>query len=151
MKKVNIAFPQYQFRTENRNGIDYIFDNIRKKFVSFTPEEHVRQTLIHYLIHDKNYPRSRIAVEMTIKFNNMIKRCDVVVFDKDGKPWLVAECKAPSVKITQNTFDQIARYNLTLKVNYLLVTNGHEVYCCKINFGNNSFEMLEEIPFLDMG
>jgi hypothetical protein len=149
MKKVNITFPQYQFRIERRNGTDYIFDGIRKKFVALTPEEHVRQTLIHYLIHDKNYPRSRIAVEMTIKFNTLIKRCDVVVFDKGGKPFLIAECKAPAVKITQNTFDQVARYNLTLKVNYLLVTNGHEVYCCKIDFDNKSFEMLEEIPVLD--
>ncbi len=148
MKKVNITFPQYAFRMERRNGVDYIFDIIRKKFVALTPEEQVRQTLIHSLIHYKNYPRSRIAVEMTISFNTMVKRCDVVVFDKDGKPCLIAECKAPSVKITQKVFDQIARYNLALKVNYLLVTNGHEVYCCKIDFENKTFEMMEEIPEL---
>jgi len=146
MKKINISFPQYQFRIERRNSIEYIFDSLRKKFVALTPEEYVRQTLIKYLIQEKQYSRSFIAVEMAINFNSMIKRCDVVVFNKDGKPWLIAECKAPSVKITQKTFDQVARYNLTLKVNYLLVTNGHEIYCCKIDFDKNSFTMLDDIP-----
>jgi hypothetical protein len=146
MKKVNITFPQYEFRIEHRNGVDYIFDIIRKKFVTLTPEEHVRQTLIHYLVHHRNFSRSLTAVEMTITLNDMVKRCDVVVFDKDGKPSLIAECKAPSVKITQKVFDQVARYNLTLKVNYLLVTNGLEVYCCKIDFENKTFEMMDDIP-----
>lgn len=149
MKKVDIIFPQYEFKIERQEGVNHIFDALRKKFVALTPEEHVRQTLLNYLIHDTNYPRSRIAVEMTIKYNTLVKRCDIVVFDKDGKPWLIAECKAPTVKITQKTFDQIARYNLTLKVNYLLVTNGLEVYCCRIDFATSKFEMLEGLPTPD--
>lgn len=147
---MNIQFPKYDFRLKKEKEQEFIFDNIRKKFVALTPEEWVRQHWIHFLIREKKYPRSMIAVEMSLKVNRLSKRCDLVVFGKSGQPVMIVECKAPEVKLTQKVFNQIARYNLTLKVKYLLVSNGAATLCSKINFKKKSFELLEEIPSVKM-
>jgi hypothetical protein len=144
MKELN--FPPYEFRTRMKEGRKEIFDTVRKKYVLLTPEEWVRQNMIRYLIEQKNYPPSLMAVEHSLTVNDMKKRTDITVFGSKGRPLLIVECKSHTVKIDQRVFDQIARYNLTLMVEYLLVTNGVEHYVCKIDFKGKRYEFLEEIP-----
>lgn len=144
MQQLNL--PTYSFKIKSASERKQIFDEIRKKYVALTPEEWVRQNFIRYLIHEKQFPASLIAIEMTLQYNRMKKRGDVVVYDRSGKPVVIVECKAPDVKITQNAFDQIARYNMALMVKYLVVTNGMIHYCCSMDYEKKSFEFLEEIP-----
>mgnify|MGYP002260423633 FL=1 len=119
-----LKFPSYAFRLKSSENKTLIFDIVRKKYVILTQEEWVRQHVVHFLLKEKNYPISLIAVEKQLKINARVKRTDIVVYNKLGTPELLIECKAPSVKITQTTFDQIARYNLTANSNFLMVTNG---------------------------
>ena len=142
----NLNFPTYSFRLKNSENNTHIFDVVRKKFVVLQPEEWVRQHCIQYLIQEKNYPISLINIEKVILINGLKKRYDIVVFNPNGSLALVVECKAPKVKISQTTFDQIARYNLTLKAPYLMVTNGLNHYFCTMNYNNESFEFLETLP-----
>ncbi len=144
MDKLNL--PTYNFRLRSVQGKKEIFDEFRKKFVVLTPEEWVRQNLLMYLHHVKGIPVGLIAIERGLTVNKLKKRTDIVVYKNDGKPCMIVECKASSVKVDQNTFEQIARYNMSLKVNYLLVSNGLTHYSCKINFNNKTFAFLEEIP-----
>jgi len=123
-----------------------IFDEIRKKFIILTPEEWVRQHVIRYLVLDKNYPVSHISVEKQLKLHKTVKRYDIVVYNRDGGIELIVECKAPNIKISQDTFDQIARYNFVLKANLLMVTNGLEHYFCKMDFEAEKYEFIEELP-----
>lgn len=148
MKKINITFSEYSFKVKKINGKPFIFDVVRKKFVALTPEEKVRQLMLHFLIHDLNFPKSLTAVEMNIMLNQMQKRCDIVVFEKSGSPFLIVECKSPKIKITQNVFDQIARYNLALKVKYLIVTNGEQHFVCEMNYTENTYCFLEDMDEL---
>ena len=141
-----LAFPSYSFRVKNSENKTTIFDVIRKKFVVLTPEEWVRQHVVHYLISNKNYPLSLINVEKMINVNKTVKRYDVVVFKPDGSIFLLVECKAPKIKITQETFDQIARYNLALKGSYQMVTNGLKHYYCQIDYKNEKYEFVRELP-----
>lgn len=148
MLKLN--FPPYQFRFKNSENKYAIFDEIRKKFIILTPEEWVRQHVVHHLIYDKKYPKSWINVEKLIKLNDLTKRYDVVVFNPDGSIFLLVECKAPEVIITQQTFDQIARYNLALKAKYLMVTNGLEHYFCQMDYENEKYQFLRDLPPLNI-
>ena len=141
-----LNFPEYQFRFKNSENKVAIFDEIRKKFLILTPEEWVRQNVVKYLIEEKNYPKSIINVEKNLKINGLTKRYDVVVFNTDGSILVLVECKAPEIKISQATFDQIARYNLTLKAEYLMVTNGLKHYFCKVDFENEKYQFLENLP-----
>ncbi len=122
-----------------------LFDPVRKKSVAATPEEFVRQFIIQYLIYEKHFPRALLGVEVALAVNKLSKRCDIVAY-KNNKPALLIECKAPPVKISQNVFDQIARYNITLRVPYLLVTNGLIAMCCKLDLEKGRYEFLEEFP-----
>jgi len=144
MQKLN--FPVYSFRFKNSENKVAIFDEIRKKFIILTPEEWVRQHVTQYLLQEKKYPKSYINVEKLIKINDLTKRYDLVVFQPNGALFLLVECKAPEVKITQQTFDQIARYNLTLKAKYLMVTNGLNHYFCEMDFENEKYVFLEQLP-----
>ncbi len=144
MEKLNL--PEYDFRIRKSEQKLEIFDAFRKKFVSLTPEEWVRQSFLMYLVNEKDYPASLIAVEAGLKLYNRIKRTDIVVYSNFAKPVLIVECKAPEVTINQKVFDQIARYNMVLKVKYLIVTNGLNHYCCYLDYENNSIKYLEEIP-----
>jgi hypothetical protein len=144
MQKLN--FPTFTFRFKNSENKVAIFDEIRKKFIILTPEEWVRQHVTQYLLQEKKYPKSYINVEKLIKINDLTKRYDLVVFQPDGALFLLVECKAPEVKITQQTFDQIARYNLTLKAKYLMVTNGLNHYFCEMDFENEKYVFLEQLP-----
>ena len=144
MQKLN--FPTYSFRFKNSENKVSIFDEIRKKFILLTPEEWVRQHVIHFLLLDKNYPKSYINLEKLIKINDLSKRYDGVVFQPNGEIFLLIECKAPEVAISQQTFDQIARYNLVLKAKYLMVTNGLNHYFCQMDFENEKYVFLKELP-----
>jgi len=144
MQKLN--FPTYNFRFKNNENKVAIFDEIRKKFIILTPEEWVRQHVVQFLLEEKKYPKSLINVEKVLKINGLTKRYDGVVFNTDGSIFLLVECKAPKVKITQTTFDQIARYNMTLKATYLMVTNGLNHYFCLMDFENESYVFLKELP-----
>lgn len=141
-----LNFPTYPFRFKNSENKVLIFDIIRKKFVVLQPEEWVRQNCVHYLINDKKYPKSLINVEKEIKINNLKKRYDIVVFNPNGSIHLIVECKAPSIKINQATFDQIARYNLVLNADYLMVSNGLQHYYCKMNYTEKQYKFLIDIP-----
>jgi hypothetical protein len=124
-----------------------IFDDIRKKFIILTPEEWVRQHIVQFLLQEKKYPKSYINVEKLIKVNDLNKRYDIVVFKPNGELFLLIECKSPDVKITQETFDQIARYNLKLNAQFLMVTNGLNHYFCQMDFEKETYIFLEELPF----
>jgi hypothetical protein len=141
-----LQFPSYSFRFKNSENKIAIFDEIRKKFILLTPEEWVRQHVVQYLLQDKNYPKSYINVEKLIKVNDLNKRYDILVYQPNGELFLLIECKAPEVKISQQTFDQIARYNLVLNAKYLMVSNGLNHYFCKIDFENEKYVFLEELP-----
>jgi hypothetical protein len=146
MQQLN--FPTFSFRFKNSENKTSIFDEIRKKFVMLTPEEWVRQNVVHFLIYEMKYPKSWINVEKVIKINDLTKRYDVVVFNPDGSIFLLVECKATQIKISQETFDQIARYNMTLNAQYLMVTNGINHYFCKIDFKSENYQFLQNLPFI---
>lgn len=143
---MQINFPKYEFKVRHMGEQPQIFDAIRKRFVALTPEEWVRQHWLRYLVEEKKYPRSLVAVEMSLKLNKLSKRCDIVVFGRNGLPQLIVECKAAEVKLSQKVFDQIARYNLALKVSYLVVSNGWKHYCCAIDAGKGSYHFMEALP-----
>lgn len=144
MQKLNL--PEYSFKIRNTESKPFIFDVIRKKYVRLTPEEWVRQNFIQFLVTEKNYSPSLLVVEGSVKVNNNPQRADLIVFDRSVNPALVAEFKAPEVKINQQTFDQIVRYNMQLKVRFLIVSNGLEHYCCSVNYAENSYAYLPGIP-----
>ena len=130
-------------------GRTEIFDLIRKKWVILTEEEKVRQFFIHFIIDEKKIPTSHISVEKQISVNQLTKRYDIVVYDRQGKAALVVECKAPEVKIGQQVFDQVARYNLDFQVDWLVVTNGLSHYCCRLDRANNRCIFAEQIPYYE--
>lgn len=142
----NLNFPKYNFRFKSNENKTLIFDIIRKKFVVLTPEEWVRQHTIHFLTFEKKYPISHINVEKQLQLNDTVKRYDIVVFNKDGTIKIIIECKAPSIKTNQQTFDQIARYNLVLKSETLMVTNGLEHFFCTMDFTNKRYLFLKDLP-----
>ena len=141
-----LDLPTYNFKLKSSENKTLIFDKLRKKYVVLTPEEWVRQHYVCFLIEEKEYPISLIALEKQLIINNRRKRTDILVFNNKGNHEIIVECKAPSIKITQDTFDQIARYNLKLKANYLIVTNGLEHFYCKMDFEKETYIFLKDIP-----
>jgi len=141
-----LNFPAFEIRTKTENNRMLIFDSIRKKYVALTPEEWVRQHLIHYLKNQKGYPATLISVETPLKYAHVEKRSDVLVNNRNGQPLMLAECKAPEVAITQKVFEQIAVYNLTIKAPCLLLTNGLQHYCLTAATDSSPARFLNEIP-----
>ncbi|MGM0634935.1 MAG: type I restriction enzyme HsdR N-terminal domain-containing protein [Bacteroidota bacterium] len=144
MQKLN--FPTYSFRFKNKENKIAVFSILRKKFLTLTPEEWVRQHCIHYLIEEKNYPKSLLNEEKQVLVNGISKRYDIVGYKKSGEIRLIVECKAPSIRIKQNTFDQIAQYNMQLKADYLMLTNGINHYFCQMDWKNQNYSFLRELP-----
>lgn len=144
MQTLNL--PTYSFKIKSEDNRKYIFDEIRKKYLLLTPEEWVRQNFIKYLTVEKKYPRQLVSIEMEFKIKKLIRRCDIVVFNKSGEPNLIIECKSPAVEISQDTFDQISDYNRHFNVDYLIITNGIKHYCCKFDKKTGSFIFTGEIP-----
>jgi len=145
-KPIPLNLPSFNLKIKEEKGISYIFDQIRKKYLVLTPEEWVRQHLINFLINVKKYPGSLMRLEGGLKLNNLQKRSDILLFNKHGEKILLVECKAPSVKINQDTFDQIARYNFVHKVEWLLVSNGMQHFCCRIDYDKKTYNFVEELP-----
>ena len=144
MQQLN--FPSYSFRFKNSQNKVSIFDTIREKFIILSPEEWVRQHVVQFLINEKNYPQSLLNVEKVLRVNGLRKRYDIVVYNSDGTIHILIECKAPEITISQNTFDQIAQYNMTLQSNFLMVTNGMNHYFCQMDFENEKYQFLAELP-----
>lgn len=144
-----LHFPPYRFTLKNRENKPYIFDGIRKKYVRLNPEEWVRQHVIAFLLETHNYPKSLINVEKEFLVNGIKKRYDLVVFYPDGRIFLLVECKAPNIAVTQKTFDQIARYNLKMSATYLMVTNGLEHYYCQMDYDARHYQFLRDLPSYD--
>jgi len=144
MQKLN--FPYFEFRVRTLNNRQEIYDPVRHKFVVLTPEEWVRQHLIAYLTLAQKYPLSVIGVEKQLILNKQSKRFDLVVFSRNGNPYLLVECKAPGVEITEKAFDQAARYNMLLQAEYFFITNGLEHYTCRIDYENKQYVFIEDIP-----
>lgn len=142
---LELNLPHYEFSVTQSPPVK-IFDFIRKKYVALTPEEWVRQNFLKYLVEVKNYPASLIFLEQTLQVFKTQKRCDAVVYDKKGAPLMIMEFKAPEVAVTQKVFDQIARYNISLNVIYLIVSNGLKHFCCSIDTAAKSYRFLDDIP-----
>ena len=143
--KLNL--PNIVLKTKLVDGTTQVFDVVRKKYFKLTAEEWVRQHFIYYLNSDKNYPFGLMRVEKMIKYNDLKTRADIVLYNTKGIPNMIVECKAPNMKITQDTFDQVARYNFKLKVKYLVVTNGLQHFCCEMNYKKNQISFLEGVPY----
>lgn len=143
---MQLNFPSYPFRLRSEEGRRQIFDEIRRKWVALTPEEWVRQHLARFLVEEKAFPASLIGIEKTIEVNGLRKRFDILAHDRTGRAVLLAECKAPDVEITQEVFDQAARYNMTTGVDIIVISNGIRNYCCRADHESRSYRFLPEIP-----
>ena len=144
-------FPQLNLpiavlKTKLVEGTTQVFDVVRKKYFKLTPEEWVRQHFLHYLNSEKMYPFGLMGVEKMVKYNNKRTRADIVLYNKEGKPNMIVECKSPKMKITQDSFNQIAKYNFQLRVELLVVTNGLQHFCCKMDYKRNEIKFVEDIP-----
>lgn len=141
---VQLKYPDYRFRLRRSQGREQIFDIIRKKWVALTPEEWVRQHFVQYLLQTKKYPAALIAIEKQIKLGELNKRFDILVYDHQHQPWLLVECKAPSITLNDDTLHQLLRYNLALPVPHLVITNGASSYV----FARSATGMtaMEDIP-----
>ena len=144
MQKLNL--PEYDLKLKHEGGRTLVFDPFRSKYLVMTPEEQVRQLFARYLVEEKQYPASLMATEYALVLNKMSKRCDILVFDRNGMPVVLVECKSPDVRIGREVFDQVARYNMVFKVAYLLITNGLKHYCCRVDHQAGSVEFLDDIP-----
>ena len=146
MNMPQLNLPNAVLKTKLVEGTTQVFDAVRKKYLVLTPEEWVRQHFIHYLNSEKEYPLGLMGVEQMVKYNKQSTRADIVLYTNEGKPNMIVECKAPKVKITQDTFNQIAKYNFKLRVDFLVVTNGMQHFCCAMDYESNKITFLEEIP-----
>ena len=144
---VKLNLPEYEYKVKKReDGSWAIWDRLRARWVALTPEEWVRQHFVEWLINEKGYPFALMGNEVSLTQNGISRRCDTVVGDRTGQPLVIVEYKAPSINITQKTFDQIVRYNMVLHARYLMVSNGLTHYCCQIDYETNSYRFLEDIP-----
>jgi hypothetical protein len=143
---VKLNLPSFEFSVKRDGDRMLIFDSLRKRHVVLTPEEWVRQHFIHYIIRHCKYPRSLIRVEGGLIFNTLQKRSDIVVFDRTGSPWMVIECKAPDLKLSERAVLQATTYNHTLRARYVVVTNGMSHICCEIDWANSQSVVVTDMP-----
>ena len=143
---LSLNLPPFDIKIQQRDGKSFIFDPLRKKYIALTPEEWVRQHFVHLLTDYKGYPKGLLANGVQLNLNGTKKRCDTVLFNKDLSARMIVEYKAPHVEITQAVFDQITRYNMVLKVDYLIVSNGLRHYCCHIDYNTMQYTFLPDIP-----
>jgi len=141
-----LNLPKTDLKLQRKGNRITVFDILRKKYVVLTPEEWVRQHFIHFLIGQKGYNASCIANEVALNLNNTQKRCDTVVYDAQARPVMIVEYKAPHIPINQRVFSQISRYNMKMRVRWLVVSNGMQHYCCKVNYEDETYEFLSDIP-----
>ncbi len=143
---LSLNLPPYATKIAVRDGKNSIWDIIRRKYVALTPEEWVRQHFVHFLVEHKGYPVSLLANEVALTLNGTSRRCDTVLYDRTLSPRMIIEYKAPHIHITQKVFDQISRYNLVFRVDYLIVSNGLSHYCCRMDYDHQSYEFLKDVP-----
>ncbi len=141
---IKIEYPPYQPKIKKQNGKELIFDEVRKRWIILTPEEWVRQNFLQYLIQVKKYPAPLIAIEKEIKLGDLKKRFDIVVYGSSSKPWMIIECKEMNVDLSKQVLHQVLRYNITMQVPYLVITNGS--YCMAFQCINNQLKDLVELP-----
>lgn len=144
MYKLNL--PEFAYTLKKADGKVWIFDGIRKKFLVLTPEEWVRQHFIHYMVSSLGYPKALIKIEGGLKYNTLRKRSDILVFDRDGQPWMLVECKAPEHNIKEDTLRQASVYNARHRAKYITVTNGLKHYCCAIDWPKRETQLLDALP-----
>lgn len=145
----SLNLPTYAFRTTEQEGSPSIYDPVRGRYVRLTPEEWVRQHFVQYLIQELDVPAGLVAVEAAFQFQDQPRRADIIAHDRQGAPLLLVECKAPRVSVDQDAFDQCARYNIVLGAPYLVVTNGLTHYACAIDFDDQSYTFLDDLPPYD--
>lgn len=143
---LSLNLPPYATKIAVRDGKNTIWDIIRRKYVALTPEEWVRQHFVHFLVEHKGYPASLLANEVALTLNGTSRRCDTVLYDRTLSPRMIIEYKAPHIPITQKVFDQISRYNLVFRVDYLIVSNGLSHYCCRMDYARQSYQFLTDVP-----
>ena len=143
---VRLNLPPYPIKITEKGAKRYIFDFLRRKYVALTPEEWVRQHFVHFLVEHKGYPKGLLANEVELKAGEKRLRCDTLLYTADAHPRMIIEYKAPTIQIQQKTFDQISAYNLLLKVDFLIVSNGLQHHCCKMDYDTQSYTFLEGIP-----
>lgn len=141
---VSINYPKPGFRIKKENGRDFIFDALRKKWLLLTPEEWVRQNFLQYLLQVRNYPASLIALEKEIRLGELKKRFDILVYNSDHRPWMMIECKSADIKLDQAVLDQVLRYNISVPVEYIIITNGDMTYAWHRK--DNRLDLISEIP-----
>lgn len=146
---VELNLPSFEYRIKKTDGKIFIFDEIRKKFVSLTPEEWVRQHVVNYMIAHLRYPRALIRIEGGTRYNQLRKRTDIVVYTRSGAPWMVVECKAPEQKVGPATLRQISVYNATLRALYIAVTNGITTVCACVSTDSSAAQVLSQFPAYD--
>jgi len=144
MSELNLPAAELKFK--KLKGKNYVYDRLRRQYVFVTPEEFVRQNFISYLIEHKSYPLSRLSNEIGIQLGNVKKRCDTIVYDNYLQPLMIIEYKSPTVIINQKSFDQIARYNMTLGVPWLIVSNGVQHFCCYMDKEKGEYSFVKDIP-----
>lgn len=144
MTQLNL--PPYEVRLKEADGHQQIFDVLRRRYVALTPEEWVRQHFVHFLMEHKHYPKGLLGNEIELRIGEKRMRCDTVLYDKTLQPQMIVEYKAPEIEITQRVFNQITAYNMILRVDYLIVSNGLQHYCCRMNKEQHRYEFLREIP-----
>ena len=143
---LSLNLPPYATKVAVRDGKNTIWDIIRRKYVALTPEEWVRQHFVHFLVEHKGYPASLLANEVALTLNGTSRRCDTVLYDRTLSPRMIIEYKAPHIPITQKVFDQISRYNLVFRVDYLIVSNGLSHYCFRMDYARQSYQFLTDVP-----
>lgn len=141
-----LNLPSYEAKIRKKGDGFEIFDPLRRKYLILTPEEWVRQHFVHYLISEKGYPASLIANEISLKLHSLTRRCDTVVYNRQLEPVMILEYKEPNVSVTQQVFDQVARYNSVLRVQHIVVSNGMQHYCYQLDYQDLSYKFLTEIP-----
>jgi len=145
-----LNLPTYSFNIKSKEGKQLIYDEIRRQYITLTPEEWVRQNIIRFLVQERNFPLSLMSVEHYLKVGGRVRRCDVVVFSRRGTPVMIIECKASDVPVSQATLDQVASYNTSLKVDYLVVTNLRKTFACKMDYSSCSYRFIDDIPRYDL-
>ena len=143
---ISIQFPQPEFRIKKEENKDFIFDTLRKKWLLLTPEEWVRQNFVQYLIKIRNYPSALIALEKEIWLGELKKRFDVLIYNKDHKPWMMIECKGGEIKLNDSVLQQVLRYNISVPVDFIVITNGNFTYGWQRTGGD--LKLMNELPIL---
>lgn len=141
-----LNLPPCQLRIEQQEGMTKVFDVLRQRYVALTPEEWVRQHFVHFLINERGYSQGLMGNEIELTLNGMSRRCDTVVYDRQLRPRMIVEYKRTNVSLTQKVFDQISRYNMVMRVDWLIVSNGLEHYCCRMDYEQQTYALVRDIP-----